>query len=187
MEILEKVPIVVGPRPDEEDRNLVLLMLQPVYLQALEVLNRSIRYHHSPATTTTSTTTTTTTTTTREPSSCSSVLLQSLRETAVKLYQDCPTESVRARAIAVCSFIDDRQNHTTLIELLSSPQYPPPGIGTINAALAALARDKDWVLARAVLFHHASLVSTMSCNIVLLAMERAQQGTAALELLEHML
>jgi hypothetical protein len=177
MEILEKVPMVIGPPRPEVDRNLVHLLLQPVYLQALEVLNRSIRHRHSPVTTTTTTT---------PSSSSSTVLLQSLRETAVKLYQDCPTESVRARAIAVCSSIDDR-NHTILTELLYSPRYPPPGLVTINAALAALARDKDWVLARTVLFHHASLVTTMSCNIVLLAMERAQQGTAAIELLEQML
>jgi hypothetical protein len=204
MELLEKLPNVGlgygSNNQDEEKEGRVLptkgtttrTPLQPIYLHALDVLNRSIRHHHSQAITAAAATTTMT----AAPSSSSlstnstSLLLQQqqFRSMALQLYHDCPTESIRARTIAVCSSIDD-VHHSTILTLLAGP--PPPGIVTVNAALAALARDKDWSRARNVLFDHMSLVvsssSTMSCNIVLLAMERAQQGTAALELLELML
>ena len=99
------------------------------------------------------------------------------QDLAFQFYKNCPTESVRAKAISVCG------GHQFNASLWLRGQ---PGVASINAALAALARAQKWDQSQDWLLQFAPHLSTFSYNIVLMGMERANQGTAALALLQNM-
>lgn len=105
--------------------------------------------------------------------------------TALHLYMECPTEACRSRTISICGY--SAEGYSTALDLLRKEGKQPPSIQSSNAALAACAAAKDWNEALDILLHEMPERTTLSCNIVLKAMERAKQGHQARELLQRMI
>lgn len=111
---------------------------------------------------------------------------QELLQTVLDLYEKCPTDSCRARTISICGSSSLETGYPVALALLRRGGERPPSIQCYNAALAACAASRDWSEARGILLFEMPHASTLSCNIVLTAMERAKQGSHARELLQDM-
>ena len=164
LDLLDLLPII------STDDVGTLQLLEPAFLEALSVISQTQRNQK------------------RETSSARDHYLQ----TALDLYEKCPTEAVRARTISVCGQRAEEGGggyYKASVWWLLGQDPQPPSIQSVNAALAVCSQVKDWQEARRLLYLNRGSrgVSTLSCNIVLTAMERAKQGAAALDLLEKMM
>jgi len=115
-----------------------------------------------------------------------------LIQLALQLYEKCPTEATRSQTISICGqHANKDEGYQTAMRLLRNPAAAvdpkqPASIQSVNAALAVCSRLKYWEEALSLLHQNQWQASTLTCNIVLKAMERAKQGAAALDLLERM-
>jgi len=167
-----KIQPVVGKNQDllRQETQQHLLLLEPAYLETLGALNYAQRKRKGE----------------RE------ILLQQ----ALKLCELCPTEAVRARTISFCGQHGGPDGFEAAINLLNSNHFGQQqfaGIQSVNAALGVCSQAKEWQEALRILQQQhqeredPGEISTLSCNIVLTAMERAKQGAPAMEFLLRMI
>jgi hypothetical protein len=114
---------------------------------------------------------------------------EKLLKIALDLFDQCPTEACRARTISVCG--RKKEGFQLAMNLFQSSS-DEKSLPTINAALAACSVARDWKAAQSIFNHeilskHHVDVTTLSCNIVLTAMERAKQGQEALMFFRSMI
>lgn len=110
-----------------------------------------------------------------------------LVKTALDLFHHCPTETCRARTIGICSLAGQ---YSTALSLLprSNSRHISTALPSYHASLAACATHGDWSRALDLLRRDmVSFRTTLSCNIVLTALARAKQGSAALHLIRTMI
>lgn len=153
---------------DESESHRSGTILEPAYLEALTVINQAQKQRKE------------------NP--------DHLLQRALDLFEICPTEPMRSRTISMCGQHGSpgAAGVETALKLLYHQGDQLRNVASVNAALAVCAQAKQWRQALHVLHRHqdavvASNVSTLTCNIVLTAMERAQQGNAAVDLLQRML
>jgi pentatricopeptide repeat protein len=119
-----------------------------------------------------------------------------IQKIVLQLYEQCPTDSCRARAISICNLggssrhsnSDIKQSLDIALQLLQTG-VQPPSVQSYHAALAVCVTAKDWEQALHVVRNQMTgrIATTLSWNIVFTAMFRAKQGSEAHQLLKQMI